>query len=101
MNTYRELLGKLNELTREIELAREREAQLLAARVLEVLAENGVDVRDLLKSSPGGKRSARRFVPKYLNPVTGATWSGRGRKPAWLIGQDLEKFLIPDAGDRP
>jgi DNA-binding protein H-NS len=34
----------------------------------------------------------------YLDPKSGATWSGRGRAPAWLAGaKDRSKFLI-DAG---
>jgi DNA-binding protein H-NS len=32
---------------------------------------------------------------KYRDPKTGATWSGRGRAPAWLAGaKDLSSFLI-------
>jgi DNA-binding protein H-NS len=34
-------------------------------------------------------------APKYRDPKTGATWSGRGRAPAWLAGaKDRTKFLI-------
>lgn len=37
--------------------------------------------------------------PKYRDPKSGATWSGRGRAPAWLAGaKDLSKFLI-EVGD--
>jgi DNA-binding protein H-NS len=32
---------------------------------------------------------------KYLNPKTGATWSGRGPAPAWLAAaKDRSKFLV-------
>jgi DNA-binding protein H-NS len=35
----------------------------------------------------------------YRDPKTGATWSGRGRAPAWLAGaKDRSKFLIDSAG---
>jgi hypothetical protein len=31
----------------------------------------------------------------YRHPKSGATWSGRGRAPAWLAGaKDRSKFLI-------
>jgi DNA-binding protein H-NS len=31
----------------------------------------------------------------YMDPKSGATWSGRGRAPAWLAGvKDRTKFLI-------
>lgn len=37
--------------------------------------------------------------PKYINPNTGETWSGRGKLPIWLQefvdkGADKEEFLI-------
>lgn len=36
---------------------------------------------------------------KYLDPKTGATWSGRGPAPAWLAAvKDRSKFLIAGAG---
>ena len=35
---------------------------------------------------------------KYLDPKTGATWSGRGPAPAWLAAaKDRSKFLIAGA----
>ncbi|SIT47771.1 Histone family protein nucleoid-structuring protein H-NS [Paraburkholderia piptadeniae] len=35
---------------------------------------------------------------KYRDPKSGATWSGRGRAPAWLAGaKDRSKFLIAGA----
>ncbi|SDI70891.1 DNA-binding protein H-NS [Paraburkholderia steynii] len=37
-------------------------------------------------------------APKYRDPATGATWSGRGRVPAWLAGaKDRTAFLIAGA----
>ena len=36
--------------------------------------------------------------PKYLDPKSGATWSGRGPAPAWLASvKDRSKFLIDGA----
>lgn len=37
-------------------------------------------------------------LTKYTNPATGETWSGKGRKPEWLMnalnsGKKLEDFL--------
>jgi DNA-binding protein H-NS len=33
-------------------------------------------------------------APKYRDPATGKTWTGRGRAPTWLEGKDKVKFLI-------
>ncbi|MEM5389494.1 H-NS family nucleoid-associated regulatory protein [Paraburkholderia phymatum] len=39
-------------------------------------------------------------APKYRDPGSGATWSGRGRAPAWLAGaKDRSTFLIAGAED--
>ncbi|MHB9839686.1 H-NS family nucleoid-associated regulatory protein [Paraburkholderia terrae] len=36
----------------------------------------------------------------YADPKTGATWSGRGRAPAWIAGaKDRTKFLIATTGE--
>lgn len=36
----------------------------------------------------------------YRDPKSGATWSGRGRAPAWVANaKDRTKFLIAEAGD--
>ena len=34
-------------------------------------------------------------APKYRDPETGATWSGRGRTPRWMAGKDPAQFTIP------
>ncbi|WP_227245312.1 H-NS histone family protein [Paraburkholderia caribensis] len=58
-------------------------------------------------ASPIGKPTARagNYVrgiqpALYVDPKTGATWSGRGRAPAWLGDvKDRSKFLISKAGE--
>jgi len=39
------------------------------------------------------KLKGRTLEPKYKDPATGKTWSGRGKKPAWVIG-DKEQYKI-------
>ncbi len=94
MKTYSELLAQWDDLKNEIDRAREREAQRLAQRVLELLAESGVDVRDMMYPRPRGQGGGRRITAKYWNAQAGAAWSGRGRMPKWLIGQNPRQFLI-------
>ena len=48
------------------------------------------------------KKPRRRYpvvLPKYRNPQTSETWSGRGKRPRWLIaamksGRRIEEFRI-------
>lgn len=100
MKSYNELLEQLDQLKKEIDIVREHEARRIAQRVLEVLAENGVNVQELATRSSYGRRPGKRLEPKYWNPDTGATWAGRGRMPSWLVGQDLTRFLIHRDDDK-
>jgi hypothetical protein len=48
----------------------------------------------------GGNMEPRSEVkPKYRDPKTGETWSGRGRMAAWLkrkqdAGEDIDDYLV-------
>ena len=41
-----------------------------------------------------GKGKLQAGLAKYRDPVTGQTWTGRGRAPKWLEGRKKEDFLI-------
>jgi DNA-binding protein H-NS len=36
----------------------------------------------------------RKPEPKFMNPETGQTWSGRGKTPKWLEGRRKSRFAI-------
>jgi DNA-binding protein H-NS len=43
-------------------------------------------------------------LPKYRNPLTSETWSGRGKQPRWLVaaiktGRKMEDFKIAAGGE--
>src|ERR1700722_8129811 len=45
------------------------------------------------------RRKYPRVLPKYRNPQTSETWSGRGKQPRWLVaamksGRKIEEFRI-------
>jgi DNA-binding protein H-NS len=47
------------------------------------------------------RRKYPRVLPKYRNPQTSETWSGRGKRPLWLVaamksGRKIEEFRISD-----
>jgi DNA-binding protein H-NS len=81
-----------DEVTDDMEAEQERRRAAHAAPVTPIKAlANAVD------TGPNG-----RPIPKYRNPVTGDTWSGRGLKPRWVAdalasGKTLQSFLIPNA----
>ena len=50
-------------------------------------------------AKPNKKRVKRKVAPKFKDPQSGATWSGRGLTPKWLAekekaGAKREEFLI-------
>jgi DNA-binding protein H-NS len=46
------------------------------------------------ESAPVRKKVAAR----YYDPNSGQTWTGRGKPPRWIAGQDYNKYLIPAEG---
>lgn len=60
---------------------------------------NAVSSAPAAKKSPKAGNYVRGPQPAmYLDPKSGATWSGRGRAPAWIAGaKDRSKFLIDGA----
>ena len=56
--------------------------------------QNGRVLADLLPTA-----TTAHVKPKYQNPETNETWSGRGRMATWLkrkqdAGEDIAKFLV-------
>lgn len=45
-------------------------------------------------SRKGRRKAAGTVSPKYRDPDTGKTWSGRGREPVWLRGKNRDDYLI-------
>ena len=78
------------------------EQQALKKKLTELAAEAGFSIEEVLglnTPSPRGKKAP--VTPKYRNPDDPTdTWSGRGRKPNWLVerlkkrGANLDDFAI-------
>lgn len=83
MSTYQDLLAQRAELERKIEEARKKELADAIGQIRALMQQYGITVADL-----GGKskatRSTGKVAPKYRDAATGATWTGRGRKPRWV-----------------
>ena len=100
MSTYKELLAQRAELDKKIEAERATARAQVLATVRELCAEHGITAADL---APGATKTKPRAtatatVPaKYRDPATGQTWTGRGKEPAWIRGQDRSTFLITPA----
>jgi DNA-binding protein H-NS len=80
-----------------IERKREENRAEVKKKIAQIAEEHGFSVDEVVGRSKGKKGTS---PAKYRNPANPAqTWTGRGRKPGWLIeglaaGAKLEQFLI-------
>lgn len=95
MATYKELLAQKAKLEEQLEGARVKELEAVIQQVRQIVEEYELTAEDIGLAPRRGRGAAKRasVAPKYRDPKTGATWSGRGRAPAW-IGKNRDKFLI-------
>lgn len=95
MSSYAELLKQREELERQIETARQNEIKDAVVTVRELVNRFNLSNTDVF---PGGKtktiKSSGKVAAKFCDPVTGATWTGRGKAPKWIEGKDRQQFAI-------
>ena len=93
-------------------LAAEKEVERFGAmkRIGELMQQHGITAADLtvkrigeLMQQHGKPRQSAltgvKVAPKFCDPATGDTWTGRGLQPLWLksaiaAGAELESFRI-------
>ena len=97
MSSYKELLAQREKLEKQIEEAKAREYAEVLNEIKQKMADYGITLAELGGGrGKGGKvgRPRAGVAPKYRDPVSGNTWSGRGKPPRWIAGQDRDQFLI-------
>jgi len=94
--TYKELLQQREALEKAIEQARQTEIASAVVKVRELVAEFGLTAQDIFpaRGAKSAGKSAAKVAPKYRDTATGQTWTGRGKAPKWIEGQDRNQFLI-------
>ncbi|AQV96564.1 DNA-binding protein [Cupriavidus necator] len=103
MATYKQLLAQKEALEAQLEEARSTEVASVIEKIRSLMAEFGLSAEDIQgkrrRGRPAGSGTAKAtkepLPPKYRDPKTGKTWSGRGRAPAWL-GKNPNRFLIAE-----
>ena len=81
----------------QISEARDRELAAAVAQVRGLIAEFGLTQQEVFPVGRGARTSASigvKVAPKYRDPATGQTWTGRGKAPKWIQNEDREKFAI-------
>ncbi|MGO4328046.1 H-NS histone family protein [Cupriavidus sp. 2TAF22] len=105
MATYKQLLAEKEKLEAQLVEVRATEVADVIEQIQTLMAQYELTAEDLAPKRRRGRPASSvapaekikvSLPPKYQDPKTGATWTGRGRAPAWL-GKNRDKFLIPEA----
>lgn len=96
MTSLAELIKQKEALEAQIANTRKSEVAEAISKVKALVAEYGLTQSDVFGGSKGTKKSSGggKVAAKYRDPSSGQTWSGRGKAPKWIDGQDRSKFLI-------
>ncbi len=97
MSSYKELVQQRAALEQQIAEARMRETSEAIAQVHSLIADFDLTQEDIFPTTKGRgtkRASSGKVAPKYRNPATGGTWTGRGKPPKWIQDQDRSAFAI-------
>ncbi|WP_304794464.1 H-NS histone family protein [Lacisediminimonas sp.] len=95
MKSYKEMQAEIKDLQAKAEKQRQSEIQKAIDDIKQTMSDFGISIDDLSPSKKSRKTGATGSVkPKYRNPATGDTWTGRGKPPRWIAGKDREQYLI-------
>lgn len=95
--SYKELLKQREALEQQITEARRRELADAISKARAIVAEYGLSAQDVFPAARASRTApgtGAKVAPKYRNPATGQTWTGRGKAPKWIQNEDREKFAI-------
>ncbi|MBU9268715.1 H-NS histone family protein [Burkholderia gladioli] len=110
MTASESLIDKIARLERELAEAKEaekahraKEKASIIEQINSLIAEHSVAAHELKfpSATRGSKAPSVKAVkgapgiPKYRDPKTGATWTGKGKPPAWIKEvPNRDEFLI-------
>lgn len=94
MSSYKELLAQREQLDKQIKEAVQREKAEGIAKAKIIIEQYDLMAADLFSRKIGVRSASGKVAPKYRNPSSGETWTGRGKAPKWIEGRDRSNYLI-------
>jgi DNA-binding protein H-NS len=95
MASYQEILSQIEELKQKAHEARKQELAGAITEIKRLMGEFGITLEDL--GGKAGKSKVRASVAaKYRDPASGKTWSGRGRRPGWVVELENQGKSLDD-----
>jgi DNA-binding protein H-NS len=104
MATLESIQAKIAKLQAQAEAVASTTSNAALEKIRDLMYKHSIGVADI--KAFVGKRRGRKpgqtasvkpgaSTPKYLDPKTGATWTGHGRAPQWIASaKDRSKFLV-------
>jgi DNA-binding protein H-NS len=93
-SSLKEINAQIESLQKQAAEIRDVEVAGAIASIKETMADYGITIDDLGLVSRKKITLKAPVAPKYRDPATGKTWSGRGKQPTWLAGKVRDTFLI-------
>lgn len=98
--TISDLQAQLKSIQAEIENRRISARSELRADIEDMLRDEDMTLADVFpefgknsKATAGKTRNRADVAAKYMNPISGDLWSGRGRSPKWVVAIMEERGL--------
>ena len=92
MQKLKQLQDQIADLQNQAEVARTNEVDGPLTEIRRLMSEFSITNEDLF--GPEKKPRKKQVTSIQFKDKQGNTWSGRGRMPAWLKGQDKENFRV-------
>ncbi|MFC4922847.1 MULTISPECIES: H-NS family nucleoid-associated regulatory protein [Delftia] len=93
MTDYKTLLQQKAELEARIAEVMKTEKAGAVTEVRTLVQQYQLTEQDVFPTR-GAKPKGSVGEPKYRDPSTGSTWTGRGKPPNWIAGKDRNAFVI-------
>lgn len=95
-NTLKQLLAEKVALEQKITEVRAAEMAEAIGKIHALIDEYELKQEDIFartSSAKSRKTSSAKMPAKYRDPISGASWSGQGRAPKWIVG-NKDNYLI-------
>lgn len=95
MSSYKELLKQREALELQISSARRDEVTNAISQVRALIDEYSLTQQEVFSTTRArSATSGTKVAAKYIDPISGQTWTGRGKAPKWIQNQDRSLFAI-------
>lgn len=92
--SYKDLLAQRSQLEQKIAEARASEIAGALSKIQTLVSEYGLSAEDIFPTKKQRATAGSVVEPKYRDPATGQTWTGRGKPPLWIKDKDRAQFEI-------